>query len=112
MDDAGAALAGIAADMGAGEAQMFAQELDQQGAGFDITAHRLAIHCHGNCWHRFLLPCTSRNRIAPAFDRRTSFLWRGLLPQLTIVLRDFGKRVKRREPAGCESSCATGCKQE
>ena len=30
MDDAGAALAGVAADMGAGQVQIFAQEMDQQ----------------------------------------------------------------------------------
>jgi hypothetical protein len=32
VDDAGAALAGVAADMRAGEAQLLAQQLDQQGA--------------------------------------------------------------------------------
>ena len=37
MDDAGAALRGVAADMGAGEAQVLAQELHQQRARIDIA---------------------------------------------------------------------------
>ncbi len=37
MDDAGAALAGVAADMGAGQAQMLAQELDQQRAPLHLA---------------------------------------------------------------------------
>ena len=40
MDDAGAALAGVAADMGAGQPQMLAQELDQQRARIDVGASR------------------------------------------------------------------------
>ena len=36
MHDAGAALAGVAADMGAGQAQLLAQELDQQRARLDL----------------------------------------------------------------------------
>ena len=55
MDDAGAALAGIAADMGAGKPESVAQELNEQGAALDISSGRLAVHCHGNSGH-FLLP--------------------------------------------------------
>ncbi len=36
MDDAGAALARVAADMGAGEAQILAQELHQKRARLDV----------------------------------------------------------------------------
>ena len=36
MHDAGAALAGVAADMRAGEAQILAQELHQQRARIDV----------------------------------------------------------------------------
>src|SRR6478735_481698 len=46
MDDAGAALAGVAADMGAGKAKMLAQELDQQRAGLDLPGSGLAIDGH------------------------------------------------------------------
>ena len=41
MHDAGAALAGVAADMGAGEAELFAQELDQQGARLEVAVTAL-----------------------------------------------------------------------
>ena len=44
MHDAGAALAGVAADMGAGQAQMLAQQMDKQGAVLDIGRDRLAVH--------------------------------------------------------------------
>ena len=37
MHDAGAALGGVAADMGAGQPQILAQELDQQRARLDIA---------------------------------------------------------------------------
>ncbi len=46
VDHAGAALAGVAADMGAGEAEMLAQELDQQRARLDLARHRLAVDLH------------------------------------------------------------------
>ena len=51
MDDAGAALAGIAADMGAGQVQMFAQEMDQQGPVLDVDRDRLAVHRQFDCRH-------------------------------------------------------------
>ena len=44
MHDAGAALAGVAADMGAGQAQVLAQELDEEGAVLDIGRDGLAVH--------------------------------------------------------------------
>ena len=44
MHDAGAALAGVAADMGAGQVQMIAQQMDQKGAVLDIGRDRLAVH--------------------------------------------------------------------
>src|ERR1700733_9397269 len=55
MDNAGTALAGIAADMGACQPEMIAKELNEQGAALDIAGGRLAVHCHGNSGH-FLLP--------------------------------------------------------
>ena len=51
MHDAGAALAGVAAHMRAGQTQMLAQEFDQQRAAFDLATHALAIHLQGNCRH-------------------------------------------------------------
>ena len=44
MDDAGAALAGVAADMRAGQTELLAQQLHQQGAAFDRRRNRLAVH--------------------------------------------------------------------
>ncbi len=41
MDDAGAALAGVAADMRAGQVQMLAQEIDEQRAVFDFGGNGL-----------------------------------------------------------------------
>jgi hypothetical protein len=36
MDDASAALAGVAADMSAGQVQIFAQEMNKEGPVLDI----------------------------------------------------------------------------
>ena len=44
MDDAGAALAGVAADMGAGQVEIFAQEMNEEGPVLDIGGDRLAVH--------------------------------------------------------------------
>jgi hypothetical protein len=54
MHHAGAALRGIAADMGAGQPQVFAQKLDQQGAGIDVSVNGVAVHDHGNLGHSTL----------------------------------------------------------
>ena len=43
MDDAGAALAGIASDMGAGETEVIAQQMHEQRSVFDIGRNRLAV---------------------------------------------------------------------
>src|SRR5690606_35571918 len=47
----GAALAGVAADMGAGEPEPVAQELDQERAPLDLARRLAAVHCHGYRWH-------------------------------------------------------------
>ena len=44
MDDTGAALAGIAADMGAGQVQIFAQQMNQEGSVFNICRDSFTIH--------------------------------------------------------------------
>ena len=73
MDHAGAALAGVAADMCAGQTKLVPQELDQQRAAFDFAAHRLPVHFHRNSRHRPLLPYRpGRNRSCPVNDRRFS----------------------------------------
>jgi hypothetical protein len=48
---AGAALGGVATDMGAGEPQILAQELHEKRAGIDIGAHGITVHDHGNFRH-------------------------------------------------------------
>ena len=54
MHDAGAALAGVAADMGAGQAEMFAQQLDEQRAAFHLDGLALAVHGKAHLRHGFL----------------------------------------------------------
>ena len=44
VDHAGAALAGVAADVGAGEVQVFAQELNEKRARLNVTAHGFPVH--------------------------------------------------------------------
>src|SRR5579862_4375758 len=44
MHDAGAALAGVAADMRAGQSQLVAQEIDEQRAVLGLLRNRLAVH--------------------------------------------------------------------
>ncbi len=48
MHHAGAALAGVAANMGAGEAEMLAQQFGHQRGRFDIDGGRLAVQGEGN----------------------------------------------------------------
>ena len=55
VHDAGAALRGVAADMGAGEPQVLAQELHQQGARIDVTGDGFAVHRQCDGGHGFLL---------------------------------------------------------
>src|SRR5258705_13619530 len=59
MHDTGAALAGIAADMGAGEVQMIAQEIDKEGPVLDLSRDRLAVHRQFDCRHVETSPCFS-----------------------------------------------------
>src|SRR6266581_6519898 len=64
MHDAGAALRGVAADMGAGQPKIFAQKLHQQGPGVDIGVEGIAVHDQGNLGHSALsssalLHCTA-----------------------------------------------------
>ena len=56
MDDAGAALAGVAADMGAGQVQIFAQEMDEEGPVLDLGRDGLAVHRQFDCRHAWYLP--------------------------------------------------------
>jgi hypothetical protein len=51
MHDAGAALTGVAADMGAGQIQMIAQKVDEQGAVFDVGHRRSAVYRQFDCRH-------------------------------------------------------------
>lgn len=44
MDDTGAALRGVAADMSTCQPQMLPQKLDEQRARFDLPCHRIAVH--------------------------------------------------------------------
>ena len=55
VDDAGAALRGVAADMGAGEPQVLAQVLHQQGARVDVGGDGFAVHRHDTAGMVFLL---------------------------------------------------------
>ena len=56
MHDAGAALAGVAADMGAGQPQLLAQQFHQQRAALDLDRMLLAVHRQGHLRHRAIPP--------------------------------------------------------
>jgi AMMECR1 domain-containing protein len=56
MDDAGPALAGVAADMGAGQVQMVAQEMDEEGSVLHLGRDGLAVHRQFDCRHAWYLP--------------------------------------------------------
>src|SRR5271163_241716 len=55
MDDAGAALRRVAADMGAGQAQVLAQELDEQRSRIEIGRHMPAVYRHRDMNHSHIL---------------------------------------------------------
>ena len=56
VHDTGAALAGVAADMGAGQIQMVAQQMDEEGSILDIGLDRLAVYRQFDCRHARYLP--------------------------------------------------------
>jgi len=55
MDDTGAALRRVAPDMGAGQAQILAQELDEQRPRIDIGRRRAAVYRHRDMNHSHIL---------------------------------------------------------
>ena len=65
---AGAALAGVAADVGAGQIQLFAKEVDEQCARLDLSLPGSAVDLHGNLDHASLVsacaPVMSRDHYA------------------------------------------------
>ena len=67
MHDAGAALRGVAADMGARQPQIFPQQLDQQGTGVDIGVYGVTVHDQGNLGHQHSLELHRRISAAQAF---------------------------------------------
>src|SRR4029434_4659905 len=50
-DSAGAALAGVAADVSAGQIQLFAQEVHKECARLDVRLAQLAVHVDRNLSH-------------------------------------------------------------
>jgi hypothetical protein len=56
VHDASAALAGVAADMGSGEVEVIAQEMDQQRAILDVDGNSLAVDRQFDCRHGVVLP--------------------------------------------------------
>src|ERR1700735_4503037 len=57
MYEAGAALARVASDMGAGQPQLLAQQFHQQRTAFDLDRVPLAVHRQGHLRHAQSLPC-------------------------------------------------------
>jgi len=51
MDDAGTALAGVAADMGSCKAEVVADEIDEQRPAFHVAGNLLAVYRHRNGGH-------------------------------------------------------------
>src|SRR3569623_934532 len=74
MHDTGAALRGVASDMSAGQAQIFAQELHQQRARVDIGGRRIAVHDQRNSGHRrsLWIHCGTSER---SFKNREAMIW-------------------------------------
>jgi hypothetical protein len=56
MDDTGAALAGVAADMGAGQVEIVAQEMHEQRTVLDIDRDGSAVHCEFDGRHALTPP--------------------------------------------------------
>jgi hypothetical protein len=54
VNDAGAALAGVASDMCAGKSEVIAQQVDQQGSILDIGRYRFAVDRQFDCRHKLL----------------------------------------------------------
>lgn len=53
VDDAGATLAGIAADVRPGHAEILSQHLDEQRARFNLGRDRYSVEIETDrCWHR------------------------------------------------------------
>ena len=50
-DGAGAALAGVAPDVRAGQTQLFAKEVDEKHARFDVALANLAVDGHRDLGH-------------------------------------------------------------
>src|SRR5262245_40619770 len=48
--------------MGAGQPQILAQELDQQGTGIDVGVDGIAVHDQGNLGHQHSLACPAAAR--------------------------------------------------
>src|SRR5581483_8516039 len=59
VHDAGAALAGVAADMGPREVEVIAQKMDQQRAVLDLDSNGLAVHRQFDCRHVIPPECLS-----------------------------------------------------
>src|SRR6185436_12288696 len=64
MHHTGAALTGVAADMGAGQRQLLAQQIAQQHRRFDIDAGRLTVENEADI-HVFLSSCQRSTRATP-----------------------------------------------
>ena len=89
MDDAGAALRGVAADMGAGQPQILAQQLHQQRARIDVGGDGFAVHREGNGCHMRLLGFPKKRCLRTA---------RGRFPHSKSEKRDDFSRFSTLEP--------------
>src|SRR3546814_4789602 len=100
MHDTGAALAGVAADMGACQAEALAQELHEQRARLDLGRDRLAVHGHGNGGHRWL-PRAIAGRGPPGGSLRKRLQWRKFVPTER-------PRASTPRPLGCPAGRSVG----
>jgi hypothetical protein len=87
IDGAGAAMAGVAADVGAGEILLLAKEMDKQRARLGQRFHRLAIDRHLNMrfGHRQAPPLSWARRAACSIARLT-------ITPATLVRKAAGPR--------------------
>jgi hypothetical protein len=98
MDHARPALRRVAADMGACEVEVVAQELDKQRARIDVRTDRLSVHGHGYRHHKVIPPKQSSLSVALARSRRTRLNFREGFPApgaLGVSTPSFSRRAGR-----------------
>ena len=106
-DGAGAALTGVAPDVRAGQAQLLAQEVDQEHAGVDVSLARLAVHGHRDLDHVCLLSGKGHRAKWPSTPERSGALSCGdVMVGIDHFTSSFSPALTR-SPTHCPSTRCT-----